>query len=124
MIIFLQLTSCLGAGDIFAEEERIHGQYYLLDHEGFYGICYKKGDNYIGRNPQFSDVVEYGISDSILLFRSRFSDSSTVLIGINMKLDDRYSEVSDISISDHQVISVYKKLLQKGLKKVDLPHAK
>ena len=109
---------------MFAEEERIYGQYYLLDHEGFYGICYKKGDSYIGRNPQFSDVVEYGISDSILLFRSRFSDSSTVLIGINMKLDDGYSEVSDITIDAQQLTAVYKKLLQKGLKKVDLPHAK
>ena len=115
------LSSCLGWGDIFAKHERIVGSYFLSETEAGYYQLYR--DN-IGRSPAWMNIIEYGVLDSLLIYKAQGKDSLVIIGGINMKKDNEIAIDSVFNLNEELIELTYNELKQKALLvKVKLPHS-
>ncbi len=121
LLASLFLTSCLGWGDIFAKRERIIGEYFLSETEdGYYELF--KGN--IGRSPKWKNIIEYGILDSILIYKAMGIDSISVIGGINMLKDNEVAPDSVFNLCEEQAYILYKKLREESsLIGAKIPHS-
>jgi hypothetical protein len=106
---------------MFAKRERIIGEYFLSETEdGYYELF--KGN--IGRSPKWKNIIEYGILDSILIYKAMGIDSIPVLGGINMIKDSEVAPDSVFSINEEQAYIIYRKLREEsGIVRVKIPHS-